>query len=92
MYEPKVYLTGNSKESKTWRYGLTFNESDLIVDFYEEVSGIADGFNCEFIDFNQMYKLNTEIIDEFTASLSLNFTFNKDADIKQYIGYKILVW
>jgi hypothetical protein len=39
-----------------------------------------------------MYKLNTEIIDEYTASLNLDFKFNKDADIKQYIGYKILVW
>jgi hypothetical protein len=39
-----------------------------------------------------MYKLDTEIINQYTASLQIKADFNKTPKIKQYVGTKTLIW
>ena len=92
MYNPKIYIRNKSDLSKTLNYITMFEQNKVIINFYEETSGMTEGFDCNFIDFNQMYKLNIQTIDNYTATLDINCQFKKSDIIQQYLGVKVLVW
>lgn len=91
MLQPKIIIT-QAISKKSLKYVYTWYQDNVVIDFIQQLSGYTNGYYANIIDFNKMYLLSTQFINQFKTSVEFNYTLNTLTDLKQDVQISLELW